>query len=55
MVALCYREKILEIEMFHLAALVTDPKMSVEAGIRAWDFGKNPLPSHFRSISASRN
>lgn len=48
MVALRFRQKILEIEMFPLAALVTDPEMSVEAGIRAWDFGKNPLPFHFR-------
>ena len=31
MVALCFRQKILEIEMFHLAALVTDPEMNVEA------------------------
>ena len=42
-------------ETFHLATLVTDPEMSVEAHIRAWDFDKNPLLFHFRSVSASKS
>lgn len=38
MVAFLYRLEIIELEMFHLAALVTDPEMSVDALVRAWDF-----------------
>ena len=31
------------------------PEMSVEAHIRAWDFDKNSVPFHSRSVSASKS
>lgn len=32
-------------KMLHLAALVTDPEMSVETHIRAWNFDRSPFLS----------
>lgn len=39
-VALPYRQEILEVETFHVAALVIGPEMSVKACGRALDFDR---------------
>lgn len=53
MVVLRYRQEITVMEMFHLAALLTEPEMHAKVRVRAWDFEKKPLPLRLRSISAS--
>lgn len=53
MVVLHYRQEITVMEMFPLAALLTEPEMHAKVQVRAWGFDKKPLPLCLRWVSAS--